>query len=438
MDAKRGRKGFIAVVALPVMAILLLVGVTFLSTATTENTMVANEINGQKAFNIAEAGIDHAKRVLLGANLNTVLANNGATLFGGSNSGPISFPDGTNGTYNVTVSNNNVCAGNPPTFMGKPCDTAGSNATTDLDGVVVVESTGTYTRNGTTATRVIRALIQAPPILNPPSLVFTLNGTTNPRDTTGFTFSGNNFRIQGRDTDPCANSACTNTTPICGSQTCSGGVAVPALGVQACPTCDSGKKPFEEATDAVRQSQPDQITGAGTDPSIQVVTTAITADYLANTLKPFLTAHATVTCTGGSISNFNGGLPNNCTGSSANFGTPANPQITVVNGALQMQGSPDVTGFGILLVTGNLKMTGGASFHGIIIVDGDDGGVEFSGNSNVVWGAIIQINRSGSNGGETRLNIKGGGEGYYSKKAIDDFANPPLSSATTLAWSENP
>ena len=72
-----GKQGFIAVTALLIMVILLMFGVTFLTMATTENTMVTNGINGQVAFNIAEAGIDHAKRVLLDPinnNLNSICA----------------------------------------------------------------------------------------------------------------------------------------------------------------------------------------------------------------------------------------------------------------------------------------------------------------------------------------------------------------------------
>ena len=83
-------------------------------------------------------------------------------------------------------------------------------------------------------------------------------------------------------------------------------------------------------------------------------------------------------------------------------------------------------------------MAGNATFQGIILVDGDDGMVELKGTAQdggKVWGSIIQINRSSSNSGETRLRIEGNSQVYYSRQAIKDYGGGPLSS-TTLAWSE--
>jgi len=181
-----GKQGFIAVTALLIMVILLMFGVTFLTMATTENTMVTNGINGQVAFNIAEAGIDHAKRVLLDPinnNLNSILA-------AGPNQGILSFGASVNfagGTYEVRVTNNTTAIGSIP------ADPSGS-ATIDNDKRVVVESTGKYR----TATKVIRALVEIPAILDPPSSIYTLNGPDGTRPAE-FTFNGNSFLVDGRD-----------------------------------------------------------------------------------------------------------------------------------------------------------------------------------------------------------------------------------------------
>lgn len=411
-----GKQGFIAVIALLIMAILLMFGVTFLTMATTENTMVTNGINGQVAFNIAEAGIDHAKRVLLGAKLTTILA-------AGPNQGILSFGASVNfagGTYEVRVTNNCI-TGTGCTAMATPSAQLDSGGgTTDTDSRVVVESTGTY-RN---AVKKVRALIEIPAILDPPSSIYTLNGP-NGGEPTEFTFNGNSFTVQGEDTAP------GQTTPISPVVD-----PVPGLGVMTCPTCSNPDDvPLQEALNSVGPQQPDNITGAGADPSIQEPSTSITASYL-TTLKSYLTApaNASLTCTGNTSFSDNT-PPGNCTGSSS-LGTQTNPQITVVNGALQFKGS--ASGFGILLVTGHFEMAGNATFRGIILVDGDDGMVELKGTAQdggKVWGSIIHINRSSSNSGETRLRIEGNSQVYYSRQAIKDYGGGSLSS-TTLAWSE--
>lgn len=407
MDGRRSRKGFIAVTALLIMAILLMIGVAFLSMATTENTMVVNEINGQVAFNIAEAGIDHAKRVLQTCNLTSVLGNNGrlsssfcsnSSLFNNTlnnNSGSLAV-GGSSGTYTVVVTNNTTA------INGIPADTGG--AMTDIDGRVVIDSTGTY-RN---AAKVVQALIEIPAILNPPSSIYTLNGP-DADEPTDFTFNGNSFGVDGND----HNAGDTNPIPPDPQKP-----PVPGLGVMACSTCDPDDTPLQEANDALGPQEADNIIGAGANPSIAVATTSITASYL-TTFKSDLTAHAGVT--------YNG----NTTIDSSTLGTQANPQITVVNGDLKLKGS--ASGFGIVLVTGEFEMGGNATFQGIILVDGK-GEVELKGSAKI-WGAVIHINRGPGSDDKTELEIAGNAQVYYSRQAITDYGGGSVSS-TTLAWSE--
>lgn len=162
-NLKTDCEGFIAVTALLVMAILLMIGVAFLSTATTENTMVVNEVDGQAAFNVAEAGIDHAKRAL--TDLTTVITQTQPI----PSLSQVPFGGGYIGTsYTVRITNNcdpAVYSSNHPERCTKlltpaaPLDTGGP--TSDTDNLVVATSTGTYKRCSTCpeVTRVIQALI---------------------------------------------------------------------------------------------------------------------------------------------------------------------------------------------------------------------------------------------------------------------------------------
>ena len=381
--------GMVLIVALLVMTVLSLLGTSFLLISGAESGIATNLTNTMKAFDHADAGIEHAKRVLPGTDLNTALANGGTLSFGAS----VPF---AGGTYQVVVSNNTTTIGSISADPGGP--------TTDTDGRVVVTSTGTY-RN---ALKVVQAVMEVPAILSPPSSIFTLNGPdgTRPAD---FTFDGNSFLVQGRDTTP------GQTTPI------TGGSAFPALGVMDCPTCNPGQTPLEEAGSSLGPGQADNLTGTGADPSISPVSSPITADYLTK-LKSTLTPIADVTYSGST------------TISGGTLGAQANPQVTVVNGDLDLQGN--ASGVGVLLVTGRLRIRGNATFQGLILVDGNDGRMEMEGTSKV-WGSIIHINRDPAmHSGETRLTIRGNAEVYYSRQALRNAGG--ALSAIILAWLERP
>jgi hypothetical protein len=83
-------------------------------------------------------------------------------------------------------------------------------------------------------------------------------------------------------------------------------------------------------------------------------------------------------------------------GSIANPGTPANPQVNVVQGNLAIGGS--WSGSGILLVTGNLTISGDASYNGLILVIGT-GSLTKNGGGNVTDdGSIMMANLHDSSG----------------------------------------
>ncbi|MFQ5989890.1 MAG: hypothetical protein ACE5K9_08245 [Candidatus Methylomirabilales bacterium] len=77
-------------------------GAIFLAVALSETTIASNEVNGARAFGIAEAGIEHARREPFGQNVNGILAANPPLInftAGGQN---VSFGGGA---YTVTVRN---------------------------------------------------------------------------------------------------------------------------------------------------------------------------------------------------------------------------------------------------------------------------------------------------------------------------------------------
>lgn len=122
------QKGSALIVVLLLAASLALLGGAFLTVSFNDRQIVSNEVQATQAFDLADAGLDHAVEQLKDEDADTLLAAGGA-LFTNQSLGP--------GTYSVTIANNKK-----PEFPipAVPADDGG--ATDDTDGYLVVTSTG--------------------------------------------------------------------------------------------------------------------------------------------------------------------------------------------------------------------------------------------------------------------------------------------------------
>lgn len=391
----RGERGIALVVALWVMAVLYLLGMVFLSLSGTESTIASNEVSVAKAFNIAEAGLERAKRSLMGEDLNGVLANGGTPSFGSS----VAF-DG--GTYQVVVSNNCTAIGN------YAADTTGCPppSTADGDNLVIVTSTGTYPAAGS-AQSVLRLLLEVPAVTTPPSPVYLIPGVDS--DPThlnvNFKFQTPTFYLTGND---------TNLDGTAGTGSAVYGAAVPP----------------DARSDLVAEADPhaSEITGAGGLPSISTTTSSPLTTTSLCAARSDLIPLATQT------------FPESDTlGAGQQLGTVASPQITYAQQDLTLggMGANAVKGVGVLIVDGTLKLVGNSVFSGIIILCGQ-GEIEMSGGAKV-YGAILGGNTGAYAGnlGETRFSIVGNAEVYFSREALS-LASGTIPSKTRAWWEVRP
>jgi hypothetical protein len=110
------------------------------------------------------------------------------------------------------------------------------------------------------------------------------------------------------------------------------------------------------------------------------------------------------------------------------MGTAGDPKITYVSGDVNFNSQ---SGYGILVVNGNLRMNGNFKFHGLIIAYGEST-IESTVNGNGgIYGAIVFAGQS------VNLKATGTASFYYSSQAINLAKNNLKSSRfEILDWWE--
>ncbi len=315
--------GIVLIVALLVMVFLTALGATFLTVSLTESQISSNAVDSAKAFDIAEAGLERAKRTL---KMSTASSLNG--YLSGTAPGPYPFgsaPGAGNsldgGNYIVRIYDNNDEAPAP------------NDPNVDRDDIVFVEVTGTY-RN---ARRQVVAMLTVPLVPAPTGAVEAIA----PAGEVEIELKRGSV-LDGRDFNPPANIAACTTIAMCGTLTSN-----PAVAGVASSALDTD----------ISVSPPSTLTGSPptqVDPSL----TATPFDNLVNQLIPMANRNLTV------AQDLTGTLT---------WGTPAAPEITVISGAnIRILGA--VNGAGVLIINnvGELKLAdlGVLNWQGLIIIRG--------------------------------------------------------------------
>ncbi len=343
-------RGIVLIVALLVMVFLTALGATFLTISLTESQISSNAVDSTKAFNMAEAGLERAKRTLkmsTASSLNVFLA--------GTAPGP--YPFG-----NAPVAGNSLDGGN---YIVRVYDNndGDANLNTDADDVVFVEVTGTY-RN---ARRQVVAMLTVPLVPAPIGSVHAIApaGEVEVELEKGSALDGN-------DWNPPANIAACTTIVTCGTNlTAIDSVANPAIAGVASSALDIDIEVKPPST--LTGSPPTQF-----DPSIS----ATPWDNLANQLIP--------------LANRTLNIPENLTGTHT-WGTPSAPEITVINAIdIKIQTGAVVNGAGVLIINnlGELELDHGIfNWQGLILIRGTgELEVEFEGDNDStarIFGGLI-------------------------------------------------
>ncbi len=384
--------GAVLVLAILLTGFILLLGSALLTIASSERQVGLNDRSAAQALYLAEAAVERARRLLPAFSANDVLANNrllGDWVYGESMA---------LGTYQAAVTNNVISIGGIPRDAG----TAVCGSTTcDNDGLVVITGTGSYRE----AVRVVRAVVEVPPILSPPASLTIVNSDVDAL------FEGESFLVSGFDRNVDGSAGSSSDRP-----------SIALLTSEAASAVQGTLTPGQRS----------RMLGAGGTPSVQVVSSAPTSEGLQR-LKLQLARQADrVFVNPGTISEDLRGID-------------GAGQVTLIKGdpsadsnrGLDTAGNAilEGTGYGsgVLVITGQLTLRGSYRFDGIVLLVGDGSRLSMEGDARII-GSVLIANRTAASLARAGFVMKDRAQLHFSQEALRQAGR--LLSAPLRVWQE--
>ena len=358
----RDERGIALVMALLVSALLLLLGGHFLTASMTEKTIAANDVNTARAFYLAEAGVQHAKKSLEPVDLSAVL-NGTQSVFAGGNAANLG-----GGTYTVQVTNNIAATGFP---RGTIAADPSNSGTVDGDETVVVTATATF-RNSTQMVETVLQKSSTFPTI--PGAVVQVSNGWNDLDVGG--------TINGFD----ESKTCTDQAGHFHR-----GTSVIIQGNTVTGNPDARK--YDAAVDDPMWNDPKAVVAMVEkwmkDPAAVTITGDTPPKKLGKKNQPQITVWDPTS-----------------TDTDSNNNTA-------------------FEGYGILIMVGRVNLKTAFEFHGLIVAYGGKEMAIEGGNGQVLHGAILAANNAPASGSEdTEIGVLNGTKVYYNCDAIKEYVQP--------------
>lgn len=371
----RDERGVALVITLLVGALLLLLGSHVMVASMTEKTIASNEVNAARAFYLAEAGIQHAKKSLEPLDLSAVL-NGTATVFAGANAVNLA-----GGSYAVQVTNNIAANGFPRGTT--PADPSNSG-TVDGDEIVVVTSTATFRNSQQIVETVLQKTSSLPTI---PGAVVQVSNGWNDLDVGG-TIAG--FDESKTCTDQAGHFHRGGTVIIQGNTV----------------TGNPAARKYDAAIDNPMWNDPNAVVAMVekwmNDPSAVKITGDTPPKTLGKKNQPQITVW-----------------------DPTSTDTDSNSKAAF-------------EGYGILIMVGRVNLKTPFEFHGLIVAYGGKEMAIEGGNGQVLHGAILAANNVPSPSGEaTEVGVLNGAKVNYNCDALEQYVKPIGGSsapAKVLSW----
>ncbi len=468
-------------VALPLAMILLMVltmlTITFMSLGAVEPQISANLSDGARARQLAESGVEWA--------LSTQIGNvdfNSATLLGGTMTSGGQCGTGNTcrvlassqvmpgltsaqGTFGVTLRNDINTNPGDQALIGTG-NTRDSSATSDVNGFVILSSTGSF--NG--ASRTITAVLQRGNL--------NINAALSLPGVQTDTFSNDPpcsgcYSIDGRDWKIADTSSPTGTNATkLGIATYTGTETLTGLTYEANAEAgfdDAAKQGYVQGRDqstgalttGLSTIAPDTslnptviqsfLTNMASNPATQIINSTQACQYASGSSSKPEGLRMVSTATTNQVT-----VTNNCTGTAqinqtVSLGTATSPAMVYVKGeydpssnfiGLAVSGSQPISGYGILVMEeADLSFFQSSQFtwNGIVIVTGRNVGIGFRSSSNTeIRGALIanETNAAEAGGYFEFLNQAAALKIRYGKEGIE-LALRGLYNTRIVSYREN-
>jgi hypothetical protein len=114
------------------------------------------------------------------------------------------------------------------------------------------------------------------------------------------------------------------------------------------------------------------------------------------------------------------------------WGSPDNPEITVIDPSAHARFTGTVEGAGILIINGSCDFSGTLVWQGLVIVAGETGALIDVGTANI-FGAVV-VAPSGNPDTENEIELQGSIDITYSSSSLDDLSNHLFQTLTTQSW----
>jgi Tfp pilus assembly protein PilX len=323
----RDERGVALIIALFVGTLMLILGAHFMTASMTEKTIAANEVEAARAFYAAEAGIEHAKKTLADVSLSAVLNGTDDVFAGtgkGKGKGVGSSAVISDATYTVHALNNIAANGFPRGTV--PADPSNSD-TVDGDNIIVLTSTGTF-RTGLQTIETVMQVNANDPFSKIPGAITMVSKGNNE-----FDFEDSTLTSGHDESGTCeARPAFVNRSKWLNFDE-EGGKLSGALEGAPDPW-----RWYDSAYDDPIYDDPDAL--------VSLVEQWMKQPGVVKIAGPFPPTQ---------------------------LGTADKPQVTVWNidpkgpELVVPEGGPKITGYGILIVTGEIALEGDFEFHGLIV-----------------------------------------------------------------------
>ena len=392
LEVRSREGGAVLVLILLLTGFLLIVGSALVTIGSSERQVGSNDRRGTQALYLAEAAVERARRLLPGFSVNDVLVNN--LLLGEWISGTST----ASGTYRAAVINNVTSIGG---LLQDGATALCGSTTCDTDGLVVITGTGSFEGS----LRLVRAVVEVPPIVSPPAPLTIVNSGVDPL------FEGESFLMSGLD------------------RNLDGGAGpLPARPAFALVSSEAASTVLGTLT----AGQQGRILGAGATPSVEVVANAPATDALQR-LKLQLARQADrIFVNPESISEDLRGVD----GSGQVIVISGDPSADSNHGLdtaghTILEGSG--RGSGVLVVTGRLTLRGSYRFDGVVLLVGDGSHLILEGDSLII-GSVFIANRTTSNAGRAGFTMRDRAQLHFSQEALRGAGR--LLSARLRTWQE--